>query len=155
MKRKTMTTMVAIITAIMFIFTSLAPAEFNDYDGQNGYAPEGGEFGNQYGTTGSSEMAPDDSQMQEGSCKFVPMNYGSVTLNVLSCPLTKTYELEFLEIHNIFRCLHGVPKLKWSETLAQSAQAQADKCEGPTKTSTVGNDIDTYFSNSSLIENIH
>jgi len=35
---------------------------------------------------------------------------------------------EWLDAHNKYRCMHGVPPLMWSEELAKSAQARADKC---------------------------
>ncbi len=44
-------------------------------------------------------------------------------------------EQEWLDAHNAHRARHGVPPLKWSRQLAQSAQAVADSCpEGHSKT---------------------
>jgi uncharacterized protein YkwD len=36
--------------------------------------------------------------------------------------------LEWLQAHNNYRTLHGVPSVTWSETVAASAQAYADTC---------------------------
>lgn len=35
---------------------------------------------------------------------------------------------EWLDAHNTYRALHGVPNVTWSTTVAQSAQAYADTC---------------------------
>lgn len=43
---------------------------------------------------------------------------------------------EWLQAHNNYRTLHGVPSVSWSETVATSAQAYADTC--PTSHSSLG-----------------
>jgi len=40
---------------------------------------------------------------------------------------------EWVDAHNVYRCMHGVPLLKWNEVMATKAQAWADETGGEMK----------------------
>jgi len=48
---------------------------------------------------------------------------------------------EWLDAHNAYRALHGVPPVTWSDTLADSAQAWADACPSAHSSSGYGENM--------------